>query len=170
QMPEFSGKIDEPFIQMLECCGPLHDIGKVALPDHIVLKPGKLEPEERLLMQTHTSLGAEILRRVANQHGSALAFLTMAIDIARHHHERYDGQGYPDGLVANDIPLSARLVTIADVYDALRTPRNYKPALSHTTALQVMTDISAGQFDPLLLEAFKRCAPSFEQIFRRYSK
>lgn len=166
--PEFSEKIDEAFIRLLECCAPLHDIGKVALPDHIVLKPGKLEPEERLLMQTHTTLGADILRRVAEQYGSALAFLNMAIDIACYHHERYDGQGYPDGLAGSDIPLAARIVTVADVYDALRTPRNYKPALSHNTALQVMAEISSGQFDPLLLQAFKRCAPQFEQIFRKY--
>src|SRR5262249_43333268 len=151
-------KIDDVFLQLLDCCSPLHDIGKVALPDHILLKPGKLEAEERLLMQTHTTIGADILKRVAEQHGPALGFLTMAIDIARHHHERYDGTGYPDRLAGNDIPLAARIVTVGDVYDALRTPRKWKPALSHAAAVQVMTDISTGQFDPLLVQAFQRCA------------
>jgi response regulator RpfG family c-di-GMP phosphodiesterase/serine/threonine protein kinase len=162
----FGEKIDSGFLQLLECCAPLHDIGKVALPDHILLKPGKLEAEERLLMQTHTTIGADILRRVAGQNGPALAFLTMAVDIARHHHERYDGHGYPDRLAGADIPLSARIVTVADVYDALRTSRKWKPALSHAAACQVMTDISTGQFDPILIEAFQCCAPKWEKIHR----
>jgi HD-GYP domain-containing protein (c-di-GMP phosphodiesterase class II) len=151
---------------MLECCAPLHDIGKVGLPDHILLKPGKLTADERILMQTHTTIGADTLQNVAKQHPFAAAFLQMAIDIARHHHERYDGKGYPDRLAGNDIPLAARILAISDVYDALRSRRPYKPALSHTAAMHVMLDMSAGQFDPLLLEAFKRCAPSFERIAR----
>ena len=164
--PAFSGQIDRGFIDMVECCAPLHDIGKVALPDHILLKPGKLEPEERLLMQTHTTVGAETLRAVAEQHGSAVGFLQTAMDIARHHHERYDGQGYPDRLAGDAIPLAARVVAVADVYDALRSRRSYKPALSHAAALLVMIETCAGQFDPALLHAFQRCAPLFERIYR----
>jgi HD-GYP domain-containing protein (c-di-GMP phosphodiesterase class II) len=144
----------------------LHDIGKVGLPDHILLKPGKLDPDERMLMQTHTTIGADTLKAVMKQHGSALAFLQMAADIARHHHERFDGEGYPDRLVGNNIPLSARLVAMCDVYDALRSRRSYKPALSHSTAIQVMTKVSVGQFDPALLQVLERCAERFEQIFR----
>lgn len=159
----FSQQIDAHFVEMLECCAPLHDIGKVALPDNILLKPGKLETNERLLMQSHTTIGAATLREVARQHGSAMAFLQMAIDIARHHHERYDGSGYPDQLSGSTIPLSARLLSLGDVYDALRSRRVYKPGLSHIAALQVMTQ-SPGQFDPALLQVFIRCAPRLERI------
>jgi response regulator RpfG family c-di-GMP phosphodiesterase/serine/threonine protein kinase len=164
--PSFAGQINADFIEILECCAPLHDIGKVGLPDHILLKPGKLDPDERVQMQAHTLLGSEHLQSVAQQHGSALAFLQMAIDIVRHHHERFDGTGYPDRLSGSDIPLPARLVTVADVYDALRSRRAYKPALSHAAALQVMLTSSPGQFDPALLPIFQRCAPQFERIYR----
>ena len=91
------------------------------MPDHILLKPGKLTPDERVLMQMHTVIGADTLQEVAKKHGFALAFLEMAADIARHHHERHDGRGYPDGLSGSDIPLAARLVAIGNVYDALRS-------------------------------------------------
>ncbi len=138
----------------------------MGLPDHILLKPGKLDPDERILMQTHTTIGADILQEVARQHGSAVAFLQMAINITRHHHERYDGKGYPDRLAGTDIPLSARIVAIADVYDALRSRRVYKPALSHAAALEVMLQTSPGQFDPVLIQAFQRCAGDFERIAR----
>ncbi len=164
--PSFGTQVGPDFIEILECCAPLHDIGKVGLPDHILLKPGKLDPDERVLMQAHTLIGADTLEQVAQQHGSAMAFLQMAVDIVRHHHERYDGKGYPDRLAGSDIPLSARLVTIADVYDALRSRRSWKPALSHAAALQVMLESSPGQFDPALLQIFQRCAPQFERIYR----
>ena len=103
------------------------------------------------------------------QHGSSVAFLQMAADIARHHHERFDGEGYPDRLAGNSIPLSARLVSIADVYDALRSRRSYKPALSHSAALEVMTKGSVGQFDPLLMQVFHRLRRRFERIFREFA-
>jgi response regulator RpfG family c-di-GMP phosphodiesterase len=163
-----AGQIDANFTDMLECCAPLHDIGKVGLPDHILLKPGKLTPEERVLMQAHTSIGADTLKEVAHQHGFALAFLHMAAEIVRHHHERYDGNGYPDHLRGSDIPLSARIVAVCDVYDALRSRRLYKPALSHNTALHLMTEESVGHFDPAILAAFQHCAPKMEQIFRKH--
>lgn len=165
RLPLFAAVIDENFVQMLECCAPLHDIGKVGLPDHILLKPGKLTAEERLLMQSHTIMGAETLQEVAKQHGSALAFLQMAMDITRHHHERYDGNGYPDRLAGNDIPLAARLVTFSDVYDALRSRRVYKPALPHAAAVQIITE-SEGQFDPALLSVFRHCAVRLGQIYQ----
>jgi len=165
-LPEFAGQIDTAFIQTLERCAPLHDVGTVALPDHILLKPGRLDAAERLIMQSHTTIGAEILQTVARQHGPALAFLQMAIDIARHHHERHDGTGYPDRLAGRDIPLPARLVSVADVYDSLRSGRTYRVALSHACAVQVIVEESAGQFDPTLLQVFQRCAPRLERIFR----
>jgi HD-GYP domain-containing protein (c-di-GMP phosphodiesterase class II) len=150
----------------LECCAPLHDIGKVGLPDHILLKEGRLDPEERIIMHSHTIIGADTLKDVAKEHGTALGFLQMAIDVARHHHERYDGKGYPDKLQGQDIPLAARIITIGDVYDALRSRRVYKPALSHVAALEVMLQASEGQFDSVLLHAFQRCAEDFERTFR----
>src|ERR1700733_8137509 len=117
-------------------------------------------------MQSHTLIGAETLTDVAEHHGVALAFLHMAIDIARHHHERFDGAGYPDRLTGEDIPLSARIVSIGDVYDALRSRRVYKVALSHTAAVEIMTQASTGQFDPALLRVFERCADKFDKIYR----
>jgi response regulator RpfG family c-di-GMP phosphodiesterase/tRNA A-37 threonylcarbamoyl transferase component Bud32 len=166
QSPAFAGQVDAAFIDMLVCCAPLHDIGKICLPDHILLKPGKLTPEERLQMQAHTTIGAETLRGIAERHGSALAFLNMAIDIIRHHHERYDGTGYPDRLAGSAVPLAARMITVCDVYDALRSRRPYKPALSQNAALQLMTEASPGQFDPALLQVFAGCAVEFERTFR----
>jgi putative two-component system response regulator len=164
--PAFAGQIDANYIDLLMCCAPLHDIGKVGLPDHILLKPGKLDPDEHLLMQTHTTIGAESLKAVMQEHGSALVFLQMAADITRHHHERFDGDGYPDRLAGHNIPLSARLAAICDVYDALRSRRIYRPALSHSAAVQVMTKLSIGHFDPDLLPVFDRSVHHFEQIFR----
>jgi response regulator RpfG family c-di-GMP phosphodiesterase len=167
-MPLFANQIDGHFVEMLECCAPLHDIGKVGLPDHILLKPGKLMPDERILMQAHTTIGSDTLREVARQNGTALAFLQMAIDITRHHHERFDGSGYPDRLAGNAIPVAARIVAICDVYDALRMRRMWKPALSHAAALQLMTEASVGHFDPGLLQAFLSCGTEFDRIFREY--
>jgi response regulator RpfG family c-di-GMP phosphodiesterase len=164
--PSFANQIDTAFVETLECCVPLHDVGKVGLPDHILLKPGKLEPEERLSMQAHTVLGAEAIQQVLEQHGPSLGFLRMAVDVIRHHHERWDGKGYPDRLAGAAIPLAARLVAVADVYDALRSRRPYKPAYSHVAAVQMMYEAAGSQFDPALMQAFLRCAPEFERIYR----
>jgi response regulator RpfG family c-di-GMP phosphodiesterase/serine/threonine protein kinase len=164
----FASLVDANFIRTLEDCAPLHDIGKAALPDHILNKPGPLEPSERLHMQAHTTIGADTLREVARQHPFATGFLHMAIDIARSHHERWDGTGYPDRLAGDRIPLAARLLALADVYDALRSKRVYKPGLSHTTTVMTMTENSTGHFDPALLEVFKRVAEQFDRIFREF--
>ncbi|MBL8797432.1 MAG: response regulator, partial [Planctomycetia bacterium] len=161
-----ASQLDGDFLAMLEVCVPLHDIGKVSLPDHILQKAGKLDPEERIIMQTHTTLGADTLTDIAREHGSGLAFLRMAIDVVRHHHERYDGTGYPDRLAGAAIPLAARLLTVADVYDALRSRRTYRPALAHTAAVQLMTDACQGQFDPLLLQVFPEVATRWDAIFQ----
>jgi response regulator RpfG family c-di-GMP phosphodiesterase len=163
--PHFAGQIDDYFVQMLECCAPLHDIGNVGLPDHILRKPGKFTPEERVIMQTHTTIGADTLTEVARHHNFALAFLQTAIDIVRHHHERWDGAGYPDGLASTAIPLSARIVSLGDVYDAMRSRRVYRPALSHQAVIQLITE-STGQFDPALLQVFKQCSDRLNQIFK----
>jgi response regulator RpfG family c-di-GMP phosphodiesterase len=165
-LPVYSQIIDANFIRTLEDAAPLHDIGKAALPDHILNKPGLLDSGERLMMQTHTTIGADTLREVARHHPFATGFLHVAIDIARSHHERWDGTGYPDRLTGESIPLVARLIAITDVYDALRSRRIYKPGLSHHTAVLTMTDSSPGHFDPALIEVFRRVASQFDRIFR----
>jgi putative two-component system response regulator len=166
QLPIFAPMIDKGFIELLACCVPLHDIGMVAVPEQILQRPDKLTEEERILMQQHTTIGADALQEVAQQHGSLMAFMQMACDICRHHHERFNGTGYPDRLQGSAIPLSARLTALADVYDALRCRRAYRPAMSHKSALHIMTVMSEGQFDPSLLLVFERCSPRFEAIFR----
>jgi response regulator RpfG family c-di-GMP phosphodiesterase len=108
----FVDQIDERFLQMLECCTPLHDIGKVGVPDHILQKPGRLSNEERLIMERHTVIAAITFQRVAKTHGFSLAFFQIAIEIARHHHERFDGNGYHDRLVGEEIPLATRCRTL----------------------------------------------------------
>jgi response regulator RpfG family c-di-GMP phosphodiesterase len=165
-MPEFANQIDPLFIQDMERCAPLHDIGTVALPDHILVKPSKLDPAERLVMQSHTTIGAEILEQVGQRHSSALSFLKMAVEIVRHHHERYDGTGYPARLAGDAIPLAARFVAIGDTYDSLRSGRAYRVALNHACTVQAMVEESPGQFDPNLLVAFGRCAPQFDRIYQ----
>ena len=167
RLPAFAGRIDGTFVRMLERCVPLHDIGKVAVPDHILLKPGRLDAEERTIMESHTTVGATILEAVARQHGACLAFLQMAIDIVRSHHERYDGSGYPEGLSGEAIPLAARIVTLADVYDALRCKLVYKPGLSHPAARRLILDPDKHHFDPALLVAFRQCEASFHQLFEQ---
>jgi putative two-component system response regulator len=158
--------VSEEFLEELERCVPLHDIGKIGLPDALLLKPGELTPAERATMETHTVMGSSILESLGREHGGALTFLGMAHAIVRHHHERYDGQGYPDRLSGIDIPPAARLVAVADVYDALRRQRSHRPALSHAEAVRCITEQSPGQFDPVLLQTFAACHPRFERIFR----
>jgi response regulator RpfG family c-di-GMP phosphodiesterase/serine/threonine protein kinase len=164
----FDVEIDAEFVRDLECCAPLHDVGTVALPDHILHKPGRLDAEERLLMQSHTQLGAELLEKVLDKYGAGVRFLKTAADLARHHHERWDGAGYPDKLAGDTIPLAARLFSLCDVYDALRSRRAHRPGLAHAAAVQVILGASAGHFDPRLLEVFKQVAPQFESVYRKY--
>jgi putative two-component system response regulator len=161
-----AAQIDAEFLEHLECAAPLHDVGMMSLPDYVLLKPGKLDAEERMLMQAHAAVGAEMIAGIAKQYGRTVGFLDMAVDVARHHHERHDGRGYPDRLAGADIPLAARIVAIADVYDALRCRRVSKPALAHDTALHAMFEEEDGHLDPVLFAAFRRMAPEFERIFR----
>ena len=167
RLPSFAGLLDANSVRMLERCVLLHDIGKVGLPDHVLLKPGRLEPDERAIMESHTVLGANILDAVRRQDGANMAFIQMAIDIVRHHHERYDGSGYPDGLSGEAIPLAARIVTVADVYDALRSKLVYKPGLNHAAARRLILDPAAKQFDPGMLVAFRQVEANFEKIFEQ---
>jgi response regulator RpfG family c-di-GMP phosphodiesterase len=163
--PPWVGVVDDRFLEQMERCVPLHDIGKIGLPDNILLKPGKLTPSERALMETHPIIGDRILEVLGREHGHSLEFLGMARAIVRHHHERYDGRGYPDRLAGEAIPAAARLAAVADVYDALRRQRQHKAAMTHEKAIEVITD-SPGQFDPTLVSALSLCASEWERIYR----
>lgn len=146
-------EIDEAFVNLIYKTSPLHDIGKVAIPDCVLLKPDRLDEGEFEIMKMHTVLGARMLGAAIREYPNA-EFLQMAQNIALSHHERYDGCGYPQGLAGDTIPLSGRIVALADVYDALTTKRVYKKAFSHAFAKTMITERSKGQFDPIIVEAF----------------
>jgi PAS domain S-box-containing protein len=153
-------QIDENFLQDLFRSSPLHDIGKVAIPDAILLKPGRFTPEEFKVMQTHAAIGAETLESALRHSGDG-GFLRMAAGIARWHHERFDGRGYPDGLAGLNIPLAARIVALADVYDALTSARVYKEGYDPRHARDMIIAASGTQFDPAVVDAFRVCYPDF---------
>jgi putative two-component system response regulator len=163
--PGFAGRIDAAFVHLLEDAAPLHDVGKVGIPDQVLHKPGPLTSAERRLVERHTVYGADTLAAVARNYNFATGFFQMGIDIARSHHERWDGAGYPDRLDGESIPLAARIVAVADVYDAIRSARVYKPARPHDHAVKVICDESPGHFDPALADVFRTVAPQFEQVF-----
>jgi response regulator RpfG family c-di-GMP phosphodiesterase/serine/threonine protein kinase len=162
----FAGQIDCAFVDLLECSAPLHNLGRVGLPDHILMKATPHTPEEQLALETHTVIGSDLIRELAQAEGTGQAFFQMATEVTRHHHERHDGTGYPDRLAGDAIPLAARLVALADSYDSLRCRRLYKPALPHAAAVQILTQNSPGQFDPRVLEVFQQVAAKFDAIFR----
>ena len=157
--------ITEGFFRDLERAVPLHDIGKVAVPDHILKKPGALTKEEIAIMRTHTTVGAHALRSVIER-VPGVPFLAMAEEIAHGHHEWYDGRGYPCGVSGEDIPLAARIVAVADVYDALTTKRVYKDAMPHHKAAEIIVQSSGTQFDPDVTDAFRRREDAFERLAR----
>ncbi len=157
---EYGDQIDENFLHRLQYAVPLHDIGKVAIPDAILKKPGRLTVEEMAIMRTHSNIGAETLRRVMKKAPEA-EFFKPAIDIIQSHHEWYDGSGYPQGLKKNEIPLSARITALADVYDALTSKRVYKEAITHEEAVKIIQNSSQTQFDPVIVSAFLQ----LDQVF-----
>lgn len=158
--------LDRAFVDSLFKSAPLHDIGKVGIPDAILRKPGPLDEEERAIMRTHTSIGGDTLASVASRY-SGYSFLDMAIEIAYAHHERWDGSGYPRGLAGEDIPLAARIVALADAYDAIRSRRPYKHALDHEEAVHRIVGARSTHFDPVIVEAFERTATELEEIQRQ---
>lgn len=156
-------EMDGDFVQMIYLTSPLHDIGKVGIPDHVLLKPGPLNAEEFQVMKRHAALGGETLDMLARAHPEA-RFLLLARDIAWTHHEWYDGSGYPRGLAGNAIPLAGRIVCVADVYDALTSRRVYKQAYSHEVASSIIRDGRAAQFDPQVVDAFLRRERDFQRL------
>ncbi len=150
----YRSEITPQFIEDIYRSSPLHDIGKVGIPDAVLLKPGRLTREEFEIMKRHTVIGAEALLQ-AVEFSTCGSFLDMAIAIARHHHERFDGKGYPDGIVGYDIPLAARITALADVFDALTTARVYKPAYAPDVARHMIEEEVGNHFDPVVVEAFQ---------------
>lgn len=165
---KYDDEIDGNFIRLIYQTSPLHDIGKVAIPDAVLLKPGRLTPAEYEIMKTHATLGANTLEAAIRQHPTA-RFLRVARDIAAGHHEHFDGQGYPNGLVGTAIPLAARIVAVADVYDALTSRRVYKPALSHQHAMQSIMQGAGSHFDPDVVAAFLACESRITEIRNRFT-
>jgi len=165
---EFQELLTPDYIQLLYKSAPLHDIGKVGIPDAILLKPGKLTTEEFEIMKTHTSIGYEAIVRAEQSLGTELDFLVCAKEIALSHQEKWDGSGYPQALAGIAIPLSARLMAVADVYDALISKRVYKEAFSHETAVAMMTEGRGTHFDPDIFDAFLRVQDQFAAIAARF--
>gem|GEM_PF-2002883 len=164
--PAFASTVDQRFATLLSNAAPLHDVGKVGIPDAVLLKPGPLTAEEFEVVKRHTVIGAETLAAVSKNHPSN-EFIRMGMDIARSHHERWDGTGYPDGLAGNQIPLSARVMSVADVYEALRSPRSYKPAMPHDEAVRIIVDGAGKAFDPAIVKAFERAGARLEEAWRQ---
>jgi putative two-component system response regulator len=161
----YNSVVDGTFIHNIFNASPLHDIGKVAIPDNVLLKPGKLTPEEFEIMKQHSLIGATTMEAVNDIYKNN-AFINMGITIARSHHERWDGTGYTDGLKGENIPLAARIMAIADVYDALRSNRCYKGSLSRDRSLKIIEDGSGTQFDPVLVKAFLVLEDEFDSVGR----
>ncbi len=158
--------VDENFIGNIYAASPLHDIGKVGVPDSILLKPGKLDSGEWSLMQTHTTIGADTLRAVDKTHPGN-GFVRMGIEIAEGHHEKWDGSGYPYGLSGTAIPLPARILALGDVYDALTSKRCYKDAFSHEKSKGIIMEGDGSHFDPDIVGAFLKVESEFVRV-RRY--
>ncbi|HUE17818.1 MAG TPA: HD domain-containing phosphohydrolase [Planctomycetaceae bacterium] len=169
QNPRFGHVVDDEYVRLIYETSPLHDIGKVAIPDAILLKPGKLTAAEFEIMKTHTLRGAETLDSALQEFPNA-RFLRMAKEIALSHHEKYDGSGYPSGLVGDKIPLCGRIVALADVYDALTSKRVYKSAFSHATATLTILRESGKHFDPEIVETFVAAGNEFSETYSRWSE
>jgi putative two-component system response regulator len=156
-------------IEMLFKSAPLHDIGKVGIPDAILLKPGRLTSEEFDVMKTHTTLGRDAIVHAEKNLGIEVQFLQYAKEIAYSHQEKWDGSGYPEGLSGDSIPISARLMAVADVYDALISRRVYKQPMPHDEAVKIMLEGKGQHFDPDMIDAFIQCQNQFKQIGEKYA-
>ncbi len=162
-LPAYKDYITEKYIEDIYQSSILHDIGKVGIQDSVLLKPGKLNSEEFDIIKRHTILGGDALAEIDSQ-TEGRSFLTLGKEIAYHHHEKWDGTGYPDGLKGEDIPLSARMVAIADVYDALTTKRFYKEAFTHEKSREIIVNLKGSHFDPDVVDAFLANEKNFSRI------
>ena len=159
---------DDKIIDLLFKSAPLHDIGKVGIPDHILLKPGRFTPDEFEIMKKHTALGRDSILAAEKRLGLELPFLAYAKEIAYSHQEKWDGTGYPEGLSGDDIPISGRMMAIADVYDALICRRVYKEGMPHEKAVSIIVEGKGTHFDPDMVDAFVDIADEFKEIAKRY--
>ncbi|HET9765511.1 MAG TPA: two-component system response regulator [Thermoanaerobaculia bacterium] len=166
--PRFRRFLDPPTIDLLFKSAPLHDIGKVGIPDHILLKPGRLEPDEYEVMKTHTTLGRDAIQHAEDRLGMEVDFLRFAKEIAYYHQERWDGTGYPDGLGGDDIPIPARLMAVADVYDALVSRRVYKAGMPHERAVEIVLAGRGTHFDPDVVDAFLALGDEIRAVAARF--
>ncbi|EPJ97751.1 two-component system response regulator [Pseudomonas sp. CFII68] len=167
--PRFRHFLNDETIRLLFKSAPLHDIGKIGIPDHILLKPGRFTPEEFEIMKTHTTLGRDAIQRAEDQLGVAVDFLSLAKEIAYSHQEKWDGSGYPQALAGDDIPISARLMAVADVYDALISRRVYKEGMPHEEAVEIIRQGRGSHFDPDICDAFLAHVEQFQAIAERFA-
>ena len=167
--PRFAALLTPANIELLFKSAPMHDIGKVGIPDQILLKPGPLTREEFEVMKTHTTLGHDAIHRAERLLGHDMPFLRFAKEIALSHQEKWDGSGYPQGLAGEAIPASARLMAVADVYDALISRRVYKPPFPHDKAVAIITEGRGAHFDPDIVDAFLARADEFREIAARFA-
>lgn len=167
--PRFHAFLTDANIEMLFKSAPLHDIGKVGIPDKILLKPGKLTPVEFEIMKTHTTLGKDAIEHAEETLGANVDFLRIAKEIALSHHEKWDGSGYPQGLSGDAIPVSARLMAVADVYDALISRRVYKEPMPHAEAMEIILRGKGAHFDPDIIDAFVEAQDSLKAIAEKYA-
>lgn len=165
--PKYRDIITPEFSRLIEISTALHDIGKVGVPDSILLKPGRFNDDERAIMQTHSAIGGKCLQKIEQCLGGS-NFLHMAREIAFYHHERWDGKGYPSRIAGQKIPLSARIVAVADVYDALSSSRVYKPPFSHEKCVDIINQEAGKQFDPDVVEAFMLVESRFHNVAQQY--
>jgi putative two-component system response regulator len=166
-MGHYADEIDPEFVRLVYSTSPLHDIGKVGIPDGVLLKPGRLDDREFEIMKTHAMIGAATLDAALRQFPAA-KFLRFARDIAATHHERWDGTGYPAGLKGDKIPLCGRIVALADVYDALTSKRVYKNAFAHEVAKGIIVKDAGAHFDPAVVAAFLAAESAFIEVRERY--
>ena len=166
--PRFSGFLTDEVIGLVSRSAPLHDIGKVGIPDHVLLKPGPLDEEEFAVMKTHTTIGRDAILRAQQVLGADAEFLKYAREMAYSHHEKWDGGGYPQGLRGEDIPISARLVALADAYDVMISRRPHKPPIPHDEVLQILGAARGVHFDPDVFDAFRQAEQEFRDIAARH--
>jgi putative two-component system response regulator len=166
--PMFTALITDAYIEQLSLAAALHDMGTIGIPDRILLKPSKLTPAELAVMKTHPTLAVEAIERIENVLGQPVAELLTLKEMALSHHERWDGSGYPQGLAGEQIPLSARLLAIADVYDALISDRVYKAGIPHSQAVGIIFQGRASQFDPEMVDALIEIEHLFLAIAQQY--
>jgi len=168
KMGYYDNELSDKTIDLLYKAAPLHDIGKVGIPDNILLKPGRLNDAEWEIMKTHTTIGEAVLSSAANEFKDENGVIDIAVKIAGGHHEKWDGNGYPRGISGVEIPLAARIMSVADVYDALVSQRIYKAAWSHNDAVREIISKRGTHFDPLVVDAFIADQDGLLAIYRQY--